>query len=145
MSHVAYGPGRGASGGNTRLGAVSHGDKGSRATAQRPGRFSQGEWLEATGGALEGIIIPELATFAGAKRAQLAVLANSAVTAAIQIESRNVTRVASMRPQTFGRAQTQARLRALSRPAVPWDAAGQVKGGARRPRVTVLGAPGTHT
>ncbi|AEI63153.1 hypothetical protein LILAB_06170 [Corallococcus macrosporus] len=121
---------------------MSHGDKGGRATAQRPGRFSRGEWLEATGGVLEGIVIPELATFAGAKRAQLAVLAQAAVTAAIQNQSRDVTRVASMRPQTFGRAQTQARLRALSRPAVPWDAAVQVKGGPRLSRVTVLGGTG---
>ncbi len=145
MSHVAHGPGRGASGGNTRHGAVSHGDKGSRATAQRPGRFSQGEWLNAMGGALEGIVIPELATFAGAKRAQLAVLTTSAVTEAIQTRLRDVTRVASMRPQTFGRAQTQARLRALSRPAVPWDAAVQVRERHPRSQVVVLGAPATPT
>ncbi|WP_426756587.1 hypothetical protein [Myxococcus sp. Y35] len=124
---------------------MSHGDKGSRATAQRPGRFSRGEWLEATGGTLEGIVIPELASFAGAKRAQLAVLTTSAVMAALQTTLKDVTRVASMRPQTFGRAQTQARLRALSRPAVPWDTAGQVRERPRFSQVTVLGAPATST
>ncbi len=95
------------------------------------------------GGRLEGIVIPELATFAGAKRAQLAVLTSSAVTAAIQSRLAEVTRVASMRPQLFGRAQTQARLRALSRPAVPWDVAVQVRERPYRSHVTVLGAPAT--
>jgi hypothetical protein len=83
-----------------------------------------------------GIAVPELAAFAGAKRMQLAVLSKSAVTGAIRKGLEDVTRVASMRPQTLGRTQALARLRALSRPAVPWEVE---KGELRLARMPVRG------
>lgn len=105
---------------------MSRGDKG--ATIRRPGRTSWTEWQRSTEGEVGGIEVPLLAIFAGAKRAQLAVLSRSTVTSPLREVMGEVTRVASMRPQTFGWAQTLARLRALSRPAVPWEDAGRTKG-----------------
>ncbi|WP_163863609.1 hypothetical protein [Myxococcus eversor] len=66
------------------------------------------------------IAVPELTAFAGAKRRQLAVLTKSRALGLLRGEMDLVTRVASMRPQTFGWAQTLARLRASSRPAEFW-------------------------
>ncbi|QSQ28415.1 hypothetical protein JY651_37125 [Pyxidicoccus parkwayensis] len=88
--------------------------------------------------------VPLLAIFAGAKRAQLAVLSKSTATGPLREVMGEVTRVASMRPQTFGWAQTLARLRALSRPAVPWEGAERSKKESRPTRVPVLGVPDTH-
>lgn len=118
MSHVAQGAGSGVPGGSTRPDGVSYGDQG--ATFGRPGRQSWREWRRAVEGETGGIAVPELATFAGAKRTQLAALAKSTATEPLREVMEDVTRAASMRPRTFGRAQTLARLRALSRPAVPW-------------------------
>ena len=142
MSHVAHGSGQGVAGGNMRLDGVSRDDKG--ATACRPGRQSRAEWRRAVEGGTGGIAVPELASFAGAKRTQLAALAKSAATESLREVVEHVTRVASMRPQTFGRAQTLARLRALTRPAVPWGPSGQDKGEPRLARVPVLGVSDTH-
>jgi hypothetical protein len=121
---------------------MSRGDTG--ATIRRPGRQSWGEWQGAVEGETGGIAVPALAVFAGAKRTQLAVLAKSTAAESLHEVMGNVTRVASMRPQTFGRAQTLARLRALSRPAVAWEDAGRSKGESRLVRVSVQGVPDTR-
>ncbi len=102
------------------------------------------EWQRAVEGKAGGIAVPELACFAGAKRTQLTALAKATVTEPLREVLEDVTRVASMRPRTFGRAQVLARLRASSRPAMPWGEAGRVKGESRRGRVSVLGVPDTH-
>lgn len=139
MSHVAHGSGQGVSGGNMRLAGVKREDTG--ATARRPGRQSWLEWRRAVEGETGGIAVPELAIFVGAKRTQLAVLAKSTVTEPLREVGEAVTRVASMRPQTLGRAQTLARLRALSRPAVPWEPSRGEKGEPGLTRVSALGVP----
>ncbi len=138
MSHATHGSGQGVRGGETRLGGVSRGRSGTGATARKPGRLSQVEWRGAHPEKTGGIAVPELAAFAGAKRMQLAVLSKSAVTGAIRKGLEDVTRVASMsmRPQTLGRTQALARLRALSRPAVPWEVE---KGEPRLGRMPVRG------
>jgi hypothetical protein len=115
----------------------------SGATIRSPGRPSRAEWRRAVEGDLGGIEVPLLAVFAGAKRAQLAVLSKSTATGPLREVMGEVTRVASMRPQTFGWAQTLARLRALSRPAVDWEDAGHTKE-SRPTRVPVLGVPDTQ-
>ncbi|MBZ4420335.1 hypothetical protein K8638_28085 [Myxococcus sp. RHST-1-4] len=102
------------------------------------------EWRKAVEGESGGVAVPELAIFAGAKRTQLSVLAKSTVTESLREVMQDVTRVASMRPQTFGRAQTLARLRALSRPAVPWESSRVDKGEPRLTRVPALGVPDTY-
>lgn len=142
MSHVAQGSGQGVPGGDTRPGTVSRGDRGLGATARRAGRQSWVEWRRAVEGETGGIAVPELAAFAGAKRTQLAALAKS--TEPLREVLGEVTRVASMRPQMFGRAQTLARLRALSRPAVPWGESSRGKSEPRLTRLSVSGVPDTH-
>lgn len=144
MSHVAHESGQGVSGGDTRLTSVSRGDSGMGGTARKPGRLSRLEWRRAAQGETGGVDVPELAAFVGAKRTQLAVLSKSAAIGALRGALQEVTRVASMRPQTFGRTQVLARLRALSRPAVPWGESGREKGEPRLTRGPVLGIPGTH-
>ena len=125
-----------------RPGGMSRGDTG--ATIRRPGRQSWVEWQGAVEGGTGGIAVPALAVFAGAKRTQLAVLAKSTATETLREVMGDVTRVAAMRPQTFGRAQTLARMRALSRPAVPWEDDGRSKGESRPMRVPVQGIPDTR-
>jgi hypothetical protein len=139
MSHVAHESGQGISGGSMRPAGVQRRDTG--ATACRPGRQSWVEWRRAVEGETGGIAVPELAIFVGAKRVQLAVLAKSTVTEPLREVGEEVTRVASMRPQTLGRAQTLARLRALARPAVPWEPSRGDKGEPRLTRVPALGVP----
>ena len=142
MSHVAHGSGQGVSGETMRPGGMPRGDTG--ATAYRPGRSSWTEWRRAVEGETGGIAVPQLAIFAGAKRTQLATLAKSAATESLREVVEAVKRVASMRPQTFGRAQTLARMRALSRPAVSWEPAGRHQGEVRLTRVSVQGVPDMH-
>jgi hypothetical protein len=125
-----------------RPGGMSRGDTG--ATIRRPGRQSWVEWQRAVEGETGGIAVPALAVFAGAKRTQLAVLAKSTATESLREVMGEMTRVASMRPQTFGRAQTLARMRACSRPAVLWEDAGRSKGESRLVQVSVQGVPDTR-
>jgi hypothetical protein len=127
MSHAAHGSGRGVPGGNTRPDGVSRSSTG--ATFSRTGRQPWGEWERTVEGERGGVAVPELATFAGAKRTQLAALTKSTAVQPLREAMENVTRVASMRPRTFGRIQVLARLRALSRPALPWGDAGLLKTG----------------
>ena len=132
MSHATQGSSQGLRGGDTGLGGVARGGSGTGATARKPGRLSRG-------GKTGGIAVPELAVFAGAKRMQLAMLSRSAVTAALRKGLEEVTRVASLRPQTLGRTQVLARLRAVSRPAVPWEEFGSQKGESQLARMPVRG------
>lgn len=142
MTHVTHGSGQGVSGETMRPGGVARGSKG--ATAYQPGQQSWAEWRGAVEGEAGGIAVPELARFAGAKRTQLATLSKSAATDSLREVMEEVTRVASMRPQTFGWARTLARLRALSRPAVSWEPPGRKEGETRPTRVPVQGVPGTR-
>jgi len=136
MSHATQGSSQGLRGGDTGLGGVARGGSGTGATARKPGRPSQ---VGGRGGKTGGIAVPELAVFAGAKRMQLAMLSRSAVTAALRKGLEEVTRVASLRPQTLGRTQVLARLRAVSRPAVPWEEFGSQKGESQLARMPVRG------
>lgn len=142
MSHAAHGSGQGIPGGSIRSGSMSRADSG--ATNRRPGRQSWGKWQGAVEGETGGIAVPTLAVFAGAKRTQLAVLAKSTATEPLREVMGEITRVASMRPQTFGWARTLARLRALSRPAVPWEEAGRTKKGDTAHAGAGTGVPDTR-
>lgn len=136
MSHATHGPGQGLSRGDTRFDGAARGGSGTGGTARKPGHLSRLEWKAAAEGETGGIDVPELAAFVGAKRTQLAVLSKSAVTGALRKGLEAVTRVASMRPQTLGRTQVLARLRALSRPAVAWE---ELRGEPRLSRGPVRG------
>ncbi|NTX05323.1 hypothetical protein [Myxococcus sp. CA040A] len=120
MSHVAQESGQRVPGGNARPDGVKRGVRGRGATARKTGARSRGEHPGALEAPEGDIAAPGLAVFAGAKRRQLAVLTKSSALGLLRGEMETVTRVASMRPQTFGWAQTLARLRAVSRPAEYW-------------------------
>lgn len=111
MSHAAHESSQRVSRGTARPGVVMRGARGRGATGRIRGE--QPGALEAREG---DIAVPELAAFAGAKRMQLAALTKSSALRLLQEQMEPITRVASMRPQTFGWAQTLARLRAVSRP-----------------------------
>ncbi|AGC41875.1 hypothetical protein MYSTI_00525 [Myxococcus stipitatus DSM 14675] len=115
MSHAAHESSQRVSRGSARSGVVMRGARGRGATGSIRGE--QPSALEAQEG---DIAVPELTAFAGAKRMQLAALTKSRALTLLLEEMDQVTRVASMRPQTFGWAQTLARLRAVSRPAGVW-------------------------
>lgn len=121
MSHVAHESGQRVPGGSARPDGVKRGGRGRGVTARKAGtRISRGERASALEAPEGDIAVPELTAFAGAKRRQLAVLTKSRALGLLRGEMDLVTRVASMRPQTFGWAQTLARLRASSRPAEYW-------------------------
>ncbi|GEN07565.1 hypothetical protein MFU01_26020 [Myxococcus fulvus] len=95
-------------------------DRGRGAAAHRARGRIQGEHPSALEAREGDIAVPELAVFAGAKRRELVALTKSKALGVLRQEMEHVTRVASMRPQTFGWAQTLARMRAISQPARSW-------------------------
>jgi hypothetical protein len=88
------------------------------------------------------IPVPALAAFVGAKRMQLLALVRSTVTESLRNGMGDVTRVASLRPQTLGQPQALARLRALPWPSAPEWPAERQEVRSSLIRIQVSGAPG---